>query len=142
MDQKKKIISGLIEGGGPLPLVPLTNEDQDVNISSPSSGSIASNIPLASRQFLGKRKQPNNGSSLSLPTDINYASSTNNLSRRGSATSGSVTLEVQEESSQSSDESYCNDNNTTKIPVSSYAKNIKRKSECPPFLQRNISEVV
>ena len=66
---------------------------------------------------------------MSLPTDLNYASSTNNPSRRGSATSGSVTLEVQQESSESSsdsDISYSNENNA-KIPVSSYSKNLKKR---------------
>jgi hypothetical protein len=71
--------------------------DDHEQMSSPSSSSVASNIPMQSgarNSFLGKRKQPNNNSSMSLPTDLNYASSTNNPSRRGSATSGSVTLEV------------------------------------------------
>jgi hypothetical protein len=71
--------------------------DENEAMSSPSSSSVASNIPMPSgarSSFLGKRKQPNNSSSLSLPTDLNYASSTHNPSRRGSATSASVTLEV------------------------------------------------
>ena len=71
---------------------------------------------------------------MSLPNpDFYGASSTNNQSRRGSATSGSVTLEVLEESSSSSDEiSYTNDINP-QIKVSSYVKNVKRKSDSLPY---------
>lgn len=85
-------------GALPVALSTLILEDHGDAISSPSSSSVASNPPMppARSSFLGKRKMPNNGSSsLSLPTDIN--NSTHNPSRRGSATSGSVTLEAQEE---------------------------------------------